>query len=84
MKFINKSRYEVSVNANNLAKTVLLAPEQNVRYKNVNFRLINIHSECGSSEIRLKNSLAFVKSYGNIVVNVEKINNEQVVIITDI
>ena len=48
MKFINKSRSEVYVNANNLVKTIVLAPEKKVKYKNVNFRLINIHSEYGS------------------------------------
>lgn len=84
MKFINKSRSEVYVNANNLVKTIVLASEKKIRYKNVNFRLINIHSEYGSCEIRFKNSRAFVKNYGKLIVKVEKIDNEQVLTIADI
>lgn len=84
MKIINKSSVEIIVNGNNLVKTVVLEPEQKVRYRNVNFRLINIHSEYGSSEIRFKNSRAYIKNYGKLVVKVEKIDNEQVVTVISI
>ena len=84
MKIINKSSVEIIVNANNLVNTLTIEPEQKVKYSNVNFRLINIHSEYGSCEIRFKNSRAYIKNYGKIVVKVEKIDNEQCVTVTAI